>query len=182
MKMVKYSNNYEDITEDMKKTENNNLLEPKYVCKYIKEMENGAIIIYDESNSKFDKKKHNDDELRTIYTLRNLLCWNIEILFRVNKDGISTPDIRRICDTLEYWDIKNIYKSKTLNSRKSKLKHRITKQCNNFVFDINNDMCDLTNEEAIEQIAKIYFDYQCRHVDKIILIGKNNFIKCFKRK
>ena len=173
---------YKDITLDVLEYANKDPIEPKYVCKYIKEKEDGTIIIYNEKNAKFDKRKPKDDELRTINTLREKLGWNIEILYRINKDGVSTPDIRRICDELEYWDIKNIYGAKTDNSRKSKLKHRISKQCSNFIFDITNCQCNLTNEESIEQVKNIYCDLECRHVNKILLIGKNSLIKVFKRK
>ena len=31
-------------------------------------------------------------------------------------------------------------------------------------------------------IIKIYNDVRYRHVDKILLLGKNNFIRCYKRK
>lgn len=83
---------------------------------------------------------------------------------------------------LEYWEIKNIYKSENLNSRKSKIKHKITKQCNNFIFDLRNNSCDLTNLEALNQVKQVYNDVRYRHVDKILLLGKNNFIRCYKRK
>lgn len=175
-------NNCIDITDDELKNKNNNSREPRYVCEYIKVKEDGTIIKYDESNAKFDKKKPKSDELRTINNLFLKLSWEIDILCRINENGVSTPDIRRICNKLEYWDIKNIYGSKSDNSKKSKLKHRISKQCNNFVLDITNDECDLTNDEAIKQIIDIYSDSRYKHVDKIVLFGKNDLIKVFKRK
>lgn len=173
---------YKDITKEMLKEGSLNPIKPIYVCKYIKDMKDGTIIIYDESNVKFDKRRPKTDELRTINTLVDRLGWNIEIIYRINKDGISTPDIRRIQGGIEYWDIKNIYMAKTDNSKKSKLKHRITKQCNNFIFDLNNKECDLSNDEALEQINRIYDDHECSHVDKILLLGKSNMIRVFKRK
>lgn len=120
--------------------------------------------------------------MKTIYYLREKLKWNIHIVRRINEDGISTPDIRRLEGYFEYWDIKNIYESKTSNSRKSKIKHRITKQCNNFIFAYRNIFSDLTNLEAISQVKQIYNDVRYRHVNMILLFGKNNFIRCYKRK
>ena len=69
MIMVKYK----DITKRMFKNASLNPIEPIYVCKYIKEMEDETIIVYDESNVKFDRRGPKSDELRTINTLVNKL-------------------------------------------------------------------------------------------------------------
>lgn len=155
---------------------------PKLVSEYIKVVSDDNIIFFNENNCRFDSHGPKNDEMKTIYYLREKLKWNIHIVRRINEDGISTPDIRRLEGYFEYWDIKNIYESKTSNSRKSKIKHRITKQCNNFIFDYRNIFSDLTNLEAISQVKQIYNDVRYRHVNMILLLGKNNFIRCYKRK
>ena len=177
MKGIKYI----DITEDMINEKCDKPLESRYVCEYIKVCSDGNIIKYDESNAKFDMRRVNSDELKTINTLREKLGWNILILHRINMDRVSTPDIKRLQDN-EYYDIKNIYGSESKNSRKEKLLHRVSKQCNNFVFDITNKECDLSNQEAIEQIIHIYNKEVFKHVKIIVLIGKKDYIKVYKRK
>ena len=144
-----------DITKEIYRERNINPDEPIFVSKYIKKMADGSLVIYDETNAKFDKRMPKNDELKTINTLRNKLGWNIEILFRINKDGVSTPDIRRIQKDLEYYDIKNIYAAKTENSRINKIRHAIDdgkKQTTNFIIDLNNTDCNITNKEAVKQL------------------------------
>ena len=180
MIMVKYK----DITKEMLKEASLNPTKPIYVCKYIKEMKDGTIIIYDESNAKFDKRRPKNDELRTINTLVDRLGWNIEIIYRINKDGISTPDIRRIQGGIEYWDIKNIYMAKTDNSKNNKIRHAIDdgkKQAVNFVIDLNNIDCNITNKEAIKQLKIVFNNSRYNSwLNRIVLLGKNNFIKIFQ--
>lgn len=52
---------------------------------------------------------------------------------------------------------------------------------NNYI-DITDDEYDLINDEAIKQIIEIYSDSRYKYVDKIVLFGKNDLIKVFKRK
>jgi len=113
--------------------------------------------------------------------LKHKLGWDIDSVHRINKpDGVKTPDIR--VNDKEYWEIKNIYKAETEKSKQSKLIHRVTNQCNNFIFDISNKECNLVNKEAVEQVKKIYNDLRYSHVNKIVLIGKKGLIRVYKRK
>lgn len=172
---------YEDITKEMITNINDKPKELGHIFEFIKKNEDGSEIIYNTSNAQFDKKALHPDELKTVDTLKNKLGWDIDSIHRINKpDGIKTPDIR--VNGSEYWEIKNIYEAETEKSKKSKLIHRVTKQCNNFIFDISNEKCNLTNEEGIEQVKKIYNDSRYYHVNKIVLIGKEDFIKIYKRK
>ena len=52
---------------------------------------------------------------------------------------------------------------------------------NNYI-DITDDEYDLINDEAIKQIIEFYNNYELYYVDKIVLFGKNDLIKVFKRK
>lgn len=73
-------------------------------------------------------------------------------------DGVKTPDI--YADG-EYWDIKNYKKSLTFKSRFKIIRYSIEPnldQANNFVIDLNNKDCDLTNNEANLQINKVFKD------------------------
>ena len=50
------------------------------------------------------------------------------------------------------------------------------------ILECNVEIRDLDNDEAIKQIIDIYNNYELYYVDKIILFGKNDLIKVFKRK
>lgn len=180
-------NNYIDITDDELKNKKNYSREPRYVCEYIKVKEDGTIIKYDESNAKFDKKLMNKDELRCINLLRNFFDWNIQIIKKINiPEGIRCPDIRNISSNeLEYWDIKCIYKSKNLKSKKNKVSHAINSakgQTHNIIIDGNNEYCDLDNEEIIRQLNSVFNNIHYKWINKIIIFGKNGFVRYFKRK
>lgn len=124
-------NKFVHVTKIMINNGNLNPIIPELVSEYIKIDETGKIKIYNEKNCHFDSHGPKKDELSTINYLRDKLKWDIQIIIRINENGVSTPDIRRVNEFLEYWKIKNIYKSESLNSKKSKIKHKITKQCNN---------------------------------------------------
>ena len=179
--------NYVDITLDELRNKKDYPREPKYVSEYIKEIEDGTIIRYDESNAKFDKRGANSDEVSTINRIINYFGWNIEIIRRINiPEGIRCPDIRnRSSDVLEYWDIKGIYKSITINSRNNKISHAINSargQAKNIIIDINNKDCELDNEEVIKQIKNVLNNKLNRWINKVIILGKNEFVRYYKRK
>lgn len=141
----------------------------------------GNITVFNIENAIFDKKGLQPSELKTVNILRKKLGWDIEIIHRINvPEGIKCPDIR--INKKEYWEIKNIYASKTINSHSKKLSHRITKQCNNFIFDISNDSCSLSNHEAMQQIYGIFNNKLYSNVNNIILIGKEDIIRKFEKK
>lgn len=163
---------YIDITKEKVKNRNINPREPKEVFEYKQ---------YDLSNAKFDKKGLSSDEKRSVASLIKFLGWEIDIVHRVNiPEGVKTPDIYA---EGEYWDIKNYKKSLTSKSRFKKIRHSIEPnldQANNFVIDLNNKDCDLTNNGAILQINKVFKDFE--KVQKIVLIGKSEQIYYFIKK
>ena len=156
----------------------------KCICEYITKDKYGNTIIYNETNAKFDKKGPNKDEVRAIDILRNKMGWDIDFIRRINEpDNISTPDLKRyINKSYEYWEIKTLKKSKSEKSKKYKIKHKLSKQCKDFVFDLNDIECDLTNYETIQQIKEVYRDNRFDFVNRIVLLGKSNLIKVYKRK
>lgn len=163
---------YIDITKEKVKNRNINPREPKEVFVYKQ---------YDLSNAKFDKKGLSSDEKRSVASLIKFLGWEIDIVHRVNiPDGVKTPDI--YADG-EYWDIKNYKKSLTSKSRFQKIWHSIDKglnQANNFVVDLNNKDCNITNHEALKQINKAYRNFE--KLNCVILLGKDNKNYYLKRK
>lgn len=176
---------YEDVTQEMIKNKNLNPIEPREVFKYHKKNLDGSITTYDISNSKFDSKKPDKEEISSIKRLRDIFGFNIEILHRVNEDKVSTPDIRNILEDLEYWDIKGIHKSETLNSKNNKISHAIReskKQTPNVVIDLNRSDCDLSNNEAIEQLFRVFNNEYYDWIEKIIIFGKDDLVKYYKRK
>lgn len=163
---------YIDITEEKVKNKNINPREPKEVFVYKQ---------YDLSNAKFDKKGLSNDEKRSVDSLIKFLGWEIDIVHRVNiPDGVKTPDI---CAEGEYWDIKNYKKSLTSKSEFQKVWHSIDKglnQANNFVVDLNNKDCNITNYETLKQINKAYRNFE--KLNYVILLGKDNKNYYLKRK
>ena len=79
--------------------------------------------------------------MKVIDILKNKMGWNIDFIYRVNKpDKVLTPDLKKhINNSFEYWDIKTIGKSLTPKSKNKKIQHAITKQCSNFVIDLNSN-------------------------------------------
>ena len=179
---------YIDITEEMVNRENNNLLEPRYVCEYIKAYDDGSVIKYDESNAKFDKNGLNDDEISSVKRIQKYFKWNIELVREINiPEGIRCPDIRNISSKeIEYWDIKGIYMSKSSRSKNNKISHAINEangQAVNIILDLNRSGCNLSNKEALEQLNKAFNNRLYNSwLNMVMLIGKDNFIIVFKRK
>ena len=178
---------YIDITKELLSNINKDTQEPIDIYEYIKLSKNNYNIIFNEKNAIFDKKGLNQEEKEIILKIREIFGWNIGIIHRINMpNGIRTPDIRNLSSNeIEYWDIKNIKKVLSINSRKNKIKHVIESgkgQTINFILNVNNKNCNLTNKEIINQIDKIYQNPRYLWVNKIILLGDNNYIKVFKRK
>lgn len=178
---------YVDITEDMINEKRDNPLEPRYVCEYIKEYRDGNIIKYDKSNAKFDKFGLNYDEMKTVKKIQKYFKWNIELVRKINiPEGIRCPDIRNLSSKeIEYWDIKGIYKSESPNSKSKKISRALDEakgQTSNVIIDLNRNKCDLSNDEALEQLIKTLNRKKYFWVKKIILFGKDNLVKFYKQK
>lgn len=93
----------------------------------------------------------------------------------LNPKGIKTPDY---IINGEKFDLKEIFGNgkNTLDTAISKKK----KQSNNFIFDITNT--EMSKEEAIKQIQRIYESNNRIWVNKLILIKDNKVLKIYKRK
>lgn len=55
-------------------------------------------------------------------------------------------------------------------------------QSNNVIISLLRDECDLSNEEANLQIINCLNNNRYHWIDIIILIGKSNYIKIYKKK
>ena len=84
----------------------------------------------------------------------------------LNPKGIKTPDY---IINGEKFDLKEIFG----NGKKKK-------QSDNFIFDITNT--EMSTEEAIKQIQRIYESNNRLWVNKLILIKDNKILKIYKRK
>lgn len=93
----------------------------------------------------------------------------------LNPKGIKTPDY---IINGEKFDLKEIFGNgkNTLDTAISKKK----KQSDNFIFDITNT--EMSTEEAIKQIQRIYESNNRLWVNKLILIKDNKILKIYKRK
>lgn len=178
---------YKDVTNEMLKQASNNTIEPEYIEELYVYTDDGNIKIkYTNENATFRKKNAKEDENKTVKRLKEKLGWNMQRLREVEKpDNVRTPDLKRIInDDFEYWDIKNIGKSETANSNKKKISRAFEEsigQTHNVVIDLNRKDCDLTNEEALNQIALAFKNPKFNSVKIVVLLGKNNLIKAFKR-
>lgn len=93
----------------------------------------------------------------------------------LNPKGIKTPGY---IINGEKFDLKEIFGNgkNTLDTAISKKK----KQSDNFIFDITNT--EMSTEEAIKQIQRIYESNNRMWVNKLILIKDNKILKIYKRK
>lgn len=179
-------NGYEDVTDKMIKKLDVKPIEPLYVCKYIKEMEDGDIIIYDENNAKFDKKNLNEDEISTIKRIQRVFGWNIAIIRKINvPEGVKCPDLINLsADELEYWDIKGIYKSQTASSRNNKISHAINEakgQTKNIILDLNRKDNDLCNDDAVKQLNILFKNSMYnKWLKNVILFGSDDFVRFYR--
>ena len=157
-----------------------------HLYEYVKFDLNNNYIIYNKNNAIFDRKGPSFEELCTIYKIISIFKWKVGIVHRINHpDGIKTPDIINLSSKeIEYWDIKNIKEAISTNSKKNKIRHIIESgkgQTTNFIIDINNYNCNLTNEDVLKQINAIYDNPRYCWVNKILFFGKNDYVKLFKR-
>ena len=96
---------------------------------------------------------------------------------KLNFYLIIIKNHKRRYKKLKYTDITaNILGKNTLDTAISKKRN----QSNNFIFDITKT--EMTEEEAIQQINKIYVSKHRQWVDKIVLLKNTNVLKIYKRK
>lgn len=135
---------------------------------------------YDSSKYYVDGKNvvmdYSKKELEIAIWLKNTFGGEIFMLPRVNKpDGIKTADYLW---NDEKWDLKEI-KSSGKNVIDNRV-HGTRNQSENIIFDISE--CQLSTEEIIKQVEKIFYSPNRDWVKNIILLKNNRFIKFFSRK
>lgn len=177
-------NSYVDITEEIIRKAKKNPDKPIDIFELKIKDKDGNEIIYTTENALFDTKGPNTEEIESIERLRKIFGWDIGMIRRINEpSGIRTPDIQNMY-TKEYWDIKGIHKSKTEKSKAKKISRAFDEaknQTTNIVIDLNRKDCDLTNEEALQQIITALNRQKYEWIEQVILLGKEEFIKYYKK-
>lgn len=111
------------------------------------------------------------------------------MIHRVQKKGIRTPDAefynKLLHKNKRYYDVKALEESATIKSKQKKIAHQFDQakgQTKNIIISLLKDNCDLSNAEAVYQIKKCLSTKDYSWIDNVILYGKNDFIKIYKRK
>lgn len=177
---------YEDVTTQMMQKSNKHILDLQEIFMYIDVDKNGNKKVYDVNNAVFDKRGLNKEELESARRMQKYFGFDIAVIRKINiPEKVKCPDLQNLSSKmLEYWDIKGIYESKTQRSKKNKISHAINEakgQANNIVLDLNRKGCDLTNEEALSQLKKVFDNSIYEWVDNVILFGKDNFVKYYRK-
>lgn len=171
---------YKDITSELIKmaTPNNNKI-PE-IFKYLK---------YNQKNATFDTKDITDIERITLMKIQNKIGGQFNIIHRVQEKGVRTPDAEYYNKLLHknkrYYDIKAPKKSNNIKSKKHKITHSLDQakgQTKNVIISLLRDECDLSNTEAIHQIINALNRPEYSWLNNVILVGKNDYIKIYKRK
>ena len=171
---------YEDITNDIlsKATPNNDKI-PE-IFKYKK---------YNLTNTTFDTKDIKEIDRITLKKIQNKIGGNFNLIHRVQKKGIRTPDAefynKLLHKNKRYYDVKAPEESATIKSKQKKIAHQFDQakgQTKNIIISLLKDNCDLSNAEAVYQIKKCLSTKDYSWIDNVILYGKNDFIKIYKRK
>ena len=171
---------YVDITDEILKNSTPNYSKIKKIFEY-KE--------YNLSNTKFDTKDITDLELDVARRIQDKIGGVFELIHRVQIDRVTTPDAKysnkKLFDMAKYFDIKSPKRSENLNSKNKKISRQFDeakKQANNIIISLLRDNCDLTNNDAIIQIEKCLKNDRYNWIESVILIGKNDYIKIYKKK
>lgn len=171
---------YVDITDMVLKNSKPNNREIKEIFKYLK---------YNLNNSTFDSKDITNIERITLMRIQNKIGGHFNIMHRVQKANVRTPDAEYYNKLLhtnkKYYDIKAPKKSNSIKSKKSKIIHAFDQakgQTKNVIISLLRDECDLTNIEATHQIVEALIRPKYSWLDRIILVGKNDYIKIYKKR
>ncbi len=172
--------NYEDITKDVVLNANPNNQEISEIFKYKK---------YDLKNAVFDTKDIKEIDRLTLKKIQNKIGGQFNLIHRVQEKGIRTPDSEYFNKLLHknkrYYDVKAPSKSKTIKSKKKKIARQFDEakgQTNNIIISLLKTDCDLSNREAVYQITECLSNKRYSWIDNVILCGKNDFIKIYKKK
>lgn len=144
---------------------------------------------YNLSYAKFDTKDIINLEIDVARKIQNKIGGVFELIHRVQIDGVSTPDAKyfnkQIFNIVKYFDIKSPKKSESLNSKNKKISRQFDeakRQANNIIISLLRDSCDLSNKDAIVQIEKCLKNERYNWIECVILIGKDDLIKIYKKK
>ena len=160
---------YLDITKDYKCLSYYEVRDTKYF-----KDSNGNKYYVDDRNVILDYSKK---EKEVAIWLSNTFGGKIYMLPKVNKpDGIKTADYLW---NNEYWDLKDIKNGQSSRTVDNTIK-RTKNQTNNIILDVSNN--NLSNNEIIRQVKKIYITNGREWIDKIIVKRENKVIIILKRK
>ena len=171
---------YKDITSELIKmaTPNDNAI-PE-ISRYLK---------YNLKNASFDMKDIADIERITLKQIQNKIGGQFNLIHRVQEKGMRTPDAEyynKLLHTYKrYYDIKAPKKSNSIKSKNCKISRAFDQakgQTKNVIISLLRDECDLTNIEAVHQIINALKRPKYSWLNSVILVGKNNYIKIYKRK
>lgn len=171
---------YEDITNKLIKKAIPNDNDIPEISKYLK---------YNLKNAKFDTKDIDELERLALKKIQNKIGGQFNIIHRVQEQGVRTPDTEYYNKLLHtnkrYYDIKSPKKSNSIKSKKHKITHAFDQakgQTKNIIISLLRNECDLTNLEAVHQITNALNRPDYSWIDRVILVGKNDYIKVYKRK
>ncbi len=171
---------YQDVTNYVikKSQTSNNFI--KKINKYLN---------YSVNNTKFDKRDIGKLERMTLLNIQNIIGGSFILIHRVQIENVSTPDAKYINKNIfngsKYFEIKSPKKSLNENSKLKKIYRQLDEaknQSNNVIISLLRDECDLSNEEANLQIINCLNNIRYHWIDTIILIGKSNYIKIYKKR
>ena len=170
--------NYIDITEVLLKKAKPNNDTIAEISKYKR---------YNVKNAVFDTKDISYLERKPTKIIQSTLGGNFKLIHRIQNK--STPDCeyknKLLFKNKRYFEIKSPKKSKTINSRNQKISRQLNEakyQSKNVILSLLRKECDLTNKEATEQLLKCLNSKQYNWINSVILIGKGNYIKVYKKK
>ena len=171
---------YKDIKSELIKiaTPNDNAI-PE-ISRYLK---------YNLKNASFDMKDITDIERITLKQIQNKIGGQFNIIHRVQEKGVRTPDAEyfneKIFSNEKYFDIKSPKKSESLKSKSQKISRQFNEakhQTNNIIVSLLREGCDLSNKDAIKQIEECLNSKRYSWIENVILVGKKDLIKIYKKK
>lgn len=171
---------YKDITDELIKmaTPNDNPI-PE-ISRYLK---------YNLKNASFDMKDITNIERITLKQIQNKIGGQFNLIHRVQEKGVRTPDAEyynKLLHTYKrYYDVKAPKKSNSIKSKNCKITHAFDQakgQTKNIIISLLRDECDLSNIEAVHQITKALNRPKYSWLNNVILVGKDNLIKIYKKR
>lgn len=144
---------------------------------------------YNLNNANFDKKDITNIERLTLNEIQIKIGGQFNILHRVQRKGVRTPDAEYYNKVLHtnkrYYDVKAPNKSNSVKSKNNKITHQFDQakgQTKNVIISLLRDECDLTNAEAVYQIKNALNRIEYSWLNIVILVGKNDYFKIYKKK